>query len=251
MWAGVLTVVFVGTAYLSFSGFVRRGEVTLPSVVGLSLEEGVALLTEVGVGVRHLEDRDRFDEDVMPGAIALQSPRAGTPIKRGRVVDVALSRGRERVVVPDLVGQPMQTVGVNLKASGLVVGRSLQVYTEGGTEGRVVRQEPPAGAQVDPLTAVDLFVRLPEAAESFVMPDLIYRSYGSVRRFFDGRGFRVGSVKFVSYEGAPPGTVLRQFPLPGHRLGRQDVISLVVASGGRLLVDEGDLALGPVGESAR
>ena len=228
-WAGVLLVVFVATAYFSFSGFVRRGEVTLPSVVGLSIAEARSQLSDLEVTVRHRADQDRFDDEVVPGAIVRQSPRVGTPVKRGRVVEVSLSRGRERVVVPDLVDQPMQTVVVNLKAAGLTLGRSLQVYTDGGTEGRVVRQEPVAGSEVDPLSTVDLFVRLPEASESFVMPDLIYREYETVRRFFDARGFRVGSVKFEAYEGAAPGAVLRQFPLPGHRLGRQDVISLVVA----------------------
>ena len=233
LWAGVLLVVFVSAAYLSFNAFVRRGEVTLPSVVGLPQEEGLALLSEVGARVRHREDQDRFDDEVLPGAIVQQRPKAGTPIKRGRVVEIALSRGRQTVVVPDLVDQPMQTVVINLKASGLTLGRSLQVYTGVGTEGRVVRHEPAAGEEVDPLTPVDLFVRLPEASESFVMPELIYRDYESVRHFFDAHGFRVGSVKFESYEGAAPGAVLRQYPLPGHRLGRHDVISLVVAAAGR------------------
>ena len=62
------------------------------------------------------------------------------------------------------------------------------------------------------------------------MPDLVYRSYDRVLNFFESRGFRIGSVKYEPYEGIEPGVVLRQFPLAGHRLARDDVISLVVAS---------------------
>jgi beta-lactam-binding protein with PASTA domain len=62
------------------------------------------------------------------------------------------------------------------------------------------------------------------------MPDLVYRDYEQVRRFFEARGFKLGSVKFEPYENVPAGVVLRQFPLPGHPLARRDVISLVVAS---------------------
>ena len=67
----------------------------------------------------------------------------------------------------------------------------------------------------------------------------VYESYERVRQFFESRGFRVGSVKYEPYEGIEPGVVLRQFPLAGHRLGQQDVISLVVASMGERLVGEG------------
>jgi beta-lactam-binding protein with PASTA domain len=62
------------------------------------------------------------------------------------------------------------------------------------------------------------------------MPDLVYREYEAVRRFFERQSFRLGSVKFESYEGIEAGVVLRQFPLPGHPIRRRDVISLVVTA---------------------
>ena len=64
------------------------------------------------------------------------------------------------------------------------------------------------------------------------MPDLAYRNLESVRHFFERRGFRLGSIKFEPYEGLSPGVILRQYPLPGHLLARQDVISLVVTTDG-------------------
>lgn len=211
----------------------RRGEIAVPGVIGLSLEEAAVVLEETGMRLLWLEERDRFDAEVSPGRIALQDPKSATPAKRGSVVEVGLSLGRELVEVPELVGQSMQTVRVQLGASGLTLGRSFRIFAPDGAEGRVVRQIPQAGAQVVPATPVDLFIRLADSASSFVMPDLIYSDYETVRSFFESRGFRLGSVKYEAYEGAAPGAVLRQHPLPGHRLARRDVISLVVAAGGR------------------
>ena len=233
-WVGLLLGVFVLSANFSFSRFVRRGEVTLPHLTGLSLEEGSARLAEVGVGLIRREERDRFDSEVPPGRVVDQIPKGGTPAKRGSLVEVALSRGRELVEVPDLLGQPMQTVLVHLKASSLTMGRVLRVFATRGEEGKVVRQHPLPGAKVDPMTPVVLFVRVADSDESLVMPDLISRNYEVVRHFFELRDFRVGSIKYEAYEGAAPGTVLRQYPLPGHRLGHRNVISLVVSAGGRL-----------------
>ena len=62
------------------------------------------------------------------------------------------------------------------------------------------------------------------------MPDLVYRDFEATRSFFERRNFRLGSIKFEFYEGISPGVILRQYPLPGHPLRRQDVISLVVAT---------------------
>jgi serine/threonine-protein kinase len=225
---------FVLSAYLAFNGFVRRGEVILPDVVGLSLDEAQSRLASAGVAVNWRRERDRFDSRIDAGKVVLQIPKGGTPAKRRTAVDVALSRGRERIEVPDLTDQSIATVLVRLKAAGLVLGRSFGIFSAGGAEGSVVMQTPAAGTQVDPSTPVDLFVRLTDVSESFVMPDLIYRDYDTVRAFFERKGFRFGSVKYEPYEGASPGIVLRQHPLPGHRLRRRDVISLVVAGGDRL-----------------
>lgn len=233
-WSGVLAAVFVVSSYLAFNAFVRRGEVVLPDVVGLSLDEAQARLDAAGIEMLRLEARDRFHPEIPPGKVALQIPKGGTPAKRRSVVEVALSRGRELVEVPDLVGQPVQSVMVHLRAAGLTLGRSFSVYSPGGSEGAVVVQSPPAGARVDPATPVDLFLRLADGGRSYVMPDLIYRQYEQVRGFFESRGFRLGSVKYESYEGVAPGVVLRQHPLPGHRLRQRDVISLVVAQGQRV-----------------
>jgi len=235
LWVGVLASGFVLTAYLSFNGFVRRGEVVLPDVVGLSLDEAQARLASAGVAVvEWRKERDRYDSKVEAGKVVLQIPKGGTPAKRRGTVEVALSRGPEMIEVPDLVDQSMQTVLVRLKASGLVLGRSFGIFSPGGAEGAVVMQKPSAGAHVDPSTPVDLFLRVGDTGESFVMPDLIYRNYDSVRAFFEAHGFRLGSVKYEPYESAATGAVLRQHPLPGHRLRRRDVISLVVAGGNRI-----------------
>ncbi|HEX2224617.1 MAG TPA: PASTA domain-containing protein, partial [Thermoanaerobaculia bacterium] len=66
--------------------------------------------------------------------------------------------------------------------------------------------------------------------ERWVMPDLVYRDYEDVRRAFEARGFRLGSIKFERYEGVAEGVILRQYPMPGHPVTKRDSISLTVAT---------------------
>ncbi len=229
-YAGVWIAAFVISSYLSFSTFVRRGEIPVPDLRGLSVEEAESLLGANGITLRWREGGDRYDPNVPSGGVLDQTPSAGSHIKKGGVVEAVLSRGRQIVEVPDLAGQALQTAQVNLKAAGLSIGWLARVYAENGEAERIVRQSPLPGEIVDHMASVDLFLSLESSSSAFVMPDLVYRSYDRVRGFFESRGFRIGSVKYEPYEGIEPGVVLRQFPLAGHRLVHRDVISLVVAS---------------------
>ena len=153
-------------------------------------------------------------------------------MKRGAAVEVAVSLGPERLTVPGVEGQALQAAQVELTSAGLGIGRIVNVFSHGVLPGTVVEQAPASDAQVGRGTTVALFLSAASRADSYVMPDLAYRDLEAVRHFFERRGFRLGSIKFEPYEGFSPGVILRQYPLPGHILGRQDVISLVVTTNG-------------------
>ena len=223
-------VVFGGAAYLGFSLFVRSGVTQVPDVSGLSREEAEAALVDSGLVVRWSSEGGRYDETVPADRVLSQSPRASALVKRGSSVELLLSLGPQLVEVPDVRGRALAAARVILGAAGLAPGRTANVYSAVGAPGTVVEQWPQPGARVGRTEAVELYLALDNVGEVFVMPDLVYRDVDAVRAFFERRGFRLGSVKFEPYDSVTPGIVLRQFPLPGHPLGRRDVISLVVAS---------------------
>lgn len=228
-YAGAVLLVFIAAGYASFNQFVRSGVTAVPEVVGMTEAQAAAALADAGLELRLAKDR-RFDETIPEGHVIQQDPSDGSVVKQGSSVEAIVSLGQQLVEVPDLAGQALQAAQVTLHAAGLALGRTAGVYSATGVPGTVVDQSPRPGARVGTAQAVDLFLCLEGRAETFVMPDLVYRNFDGVRGFFERRGFRLGSVKFESYEGISPGVVLRQFPPPGHPLRRQDVISLVVAT---------------------
>lgn len=222
-------MLFVVSGYTAFSAFVRSGVTPVPELAGLTEVEAEASLRDAGLDVRIDEGAERYDDTIEAGLVLSQSPGDGTLVKRGSTVNVVLSRGPQRVRVPDVTGQALQAAQVTLAAAGLSVGPTASVYSEGVAPGLVVDQAPPPGAEVARNDDVTLFLCREARTATFLMPDLAYREYDGVRRFFERRGFRLGSVKFEPYAGIRTGVVLRQYPLPGHPLRRRDVISLVVS----------------------
>lgn len=230
-YALVLLFAFTFAAYHAFNLFVRRGVTSVPDVAGRSEAQARALLADAGL-VMEADREGQFDAVVPQNHVLSQNPRAGSLVKHRSRVHVVFSLGPQQISVPDVRGKAVQASRVTLNAAGLRVGRMAWIYSSSGQPGTVVDQYPIGGSKAGGSEGVDLFVCQQNVAETYLMPDLLYRNAEQVRQFFEVHGFHIGSVKFESYEGAPDGTILRQLPLAGHPLQAEDVISLVVAASG-------------------
>jgi beta-lactam-binding protein with PASTA domain len=229
-YALLVCVIFGLAAYTSFSVFVRSGATTVPSVEGLSQTDAANLLADQGL-VLHSSESGRYDDKVPAGLVARQSPDAKSFVKRGSMVNVVLSLGPRRVAVPDLRGKTLPGAQAGISGTGLALGRilgALALHSE--APGTVIEQDPDPNAAVPPATGVDLLLAMAVPSERYVMPDLVYRNYDQVRPSFEQRGFKFGNVKYERYEGVAAGVILRQFPLPGFPVSREDAVSLVVAT---------------------
>jgi beta-lactam-binding protein with PASTA domain len=229
-YALLVLVVFLAAGYQAFSFFVRSGVMTVPDVTGMSRAEAADSLADLGLTLRRADGSGRYDDRIAAGRVVRQSPDAHTVVKRGSSVEVVLSLGPRRVKVPGLAGKALPAAQVTLSAIGLEVGSILGAFDVLRPPGSVVEQDPDAGEEVPPASPVNLLLAMATPGRRYVMPDLVYRHYDPVRQFFEGRGFRFGSVKFERYEGVAAGVILRQYPLPGHPLTANDPVSLVVAT---------------------
>lgn len=228
-YLGMLGVVFALVGYVAFSLFVRGGVTATPDLAGLSQDEATALLADQGLRPVW-DDHPRFDEKVPKDHVVLQTPRAGVYVKRNTEVSLTVSKGPRRIEVPDLAGQAIQAAQVSLAAANLTIGQTFDVYSQQGQSGLVVSQSPAPGTRVEVDAAIDLFIATENTSQTYIMPDLVRRNYDEVRSFFERRGFRIGRVSYETYDGVASGTILRQFPLAGHPLHRDDVISLGVVA---------------------
>lgn len=228
---GVMLLLVFGLAgYTSFSLFVRSGVTTVPPVEGLAQADAAARLADQGLRLRGVENEGRYSEKVPAGKILRQSPDARTLVKRGSGVTVILSRGPQRVDVPEVASRPLPAAQAALAGSGLTVGQILGAYSTTLPTGSVVTTDPAPGSTIPPSTQVNVLVALSVTDERYLMPDLVYHDYEGIRAYFEQHGFHFGSVKYERYEGVQAGVILRQFPQAGHPVAKEDNISLVVAT---------------------
>ena len=138
------------------------------------------------------------------------------------------SLGNERVEIPDLYGESLQSALRGLEQIGLPAGARIEVNGHAGPD-QVIATGPPVASEGAPGTDVDLLVNSSPRDDLWVMPSLVSRNIGLIRRFCAAHGLRLGQIHEVAYPGLSAGLVLRQYPPAGSPLSRSDIISVWVS----------------------
>jgi serine/threonine-protein kinase len=226
---------FVGVVvfnYLVMPSLIGHGaEVQVPDLIGRTLEQAAAILQEEGLELGGREPR--FSSVYPDGFVVDQSPEPLAKVKAGHAIQVAISFGREGLVIPDLRGEPYREAQVSLSRTGLRLGRQAHTHHEQVAKDRIVTSAPEAGTLVAPGTAVDLLVSLGPRPVSFLVPELRGRQLTDVRAFFERSGIRLVAVPAEGDYSAPPGEIVGQRPAAGGRIRPQDVIEVDVSASGR------------------
>ena len=227
----VIAVVFVATFaaffWLALVRTVHRGTLTVPNLVGASVERAQKLGHDRGLVVR-VASPGVFSPSVPPGTIASQEPQPGFHVKSGATITVRLSLGSERVTVPQLTGNSLQAAISLLDSEGLHPGRRVTVRGQAAADS-VLASRPSSGTAVAPGSEVDLLLNVAPKQRLWVTPSFLSSSLDRVREFCRRHRFRIGQVHRVGYPGLAPGTILRQYPPAGSPLSRSDIIALWVS----------------------
>ncbi|HHU81890.1 MAG TPA: Stk1 family PASTA domain-containing Ser/Thr kinase [Firmicutes bacterium] len=212
-WGWVVITVFAALLLfgVSFLFFIPSQPVTkVPDLTGLTLVEAKSQAGESGLGVKAV--RHDYSEEVPLGHIITQDPKPGRSLRRGRDIEVVLSRGKEMVLVPDLSGKTRIEAEIILEDARLKLG---DIYHEPSNEvprGLVVRQKPAPNLQIERGATVDLY--LSRGQDYVEMPNFIGRPLVEVQAELASLGL-VSNLVTEKYSVYPRGQILDHQPPPG------------------------------------
>jgi len=225
-----LIVGALGATFLIFFGIsmrmaLRAREVEVPVLVGLTVNDATEKLAPLGLGLR-VEENRRTDPKVPLGHVMQQEPDAGMRARRQRTIRVWVSSGPRVTTVPALVGQTERTARIRLEQDGVEIGTLSEIRSADYPADAVVAQNPPPASRAP---EVSLLLNRGEQATTYVMPDVIGMDGDLAAEAMRSRGFRVTIVGTQTVPGIPVGTIVRQQPAGGYKVGASDPISLEVS----------------------
>ena len=128
----------------------------MPEVVGITVDNARAQLELLGVDVEEIE---QWSETVAAGIVMGQEPPPETLVESGSTVRLIVSKGVDRVQVPDVRNQLFAFAQQNLAASGLRGIEGIKLTNDTGACGTVASQDPQPGIEVERNHEVKLNIR--------------------------------------------------------------------------------------------
>jgi eukaryotic-like serine/threonine-protein kinase len=226
-----------GTVALTVSG--GKPKLGVPNVVGLPVAKAVKKLKAAGLG---------FDQRVVfasapPGRVTAQRPAAGAAVKKGSTVTLTVSKGPQRVAVPNVVGRRRDDAIARLRSAGLHA--AVFSVPSSSPRGFVVAQNPQPDAKAPKGSPVRINVSQggPAATTpttggttptttttvSAKVPRVVGLSQTAAQRRLKAAGFRARTAYVASAK--PAGTVVAQRPAPGTSLRRGAAVQINVSTG--------------------
>ena len=212
-----------GLTAIAFGSATAPTDVVLvPDVRELSVTEAARAMTENGL---NLIVGDSLPNQAVPaGAILTQAPLPGQEVSPGTEVEVIISTGELRPVVPEVTGMSLSMATRALEAAGFVI--LIEEAPGEGQPGAVLTVDPPAGT---PLSLPDtILVRVGARPPFVLMPNLLGLQEDAARSELEALGLGVADILYENSETVSPYQVIEQVPAPGDSIAPGDPVRLHV-----------------------
>jgi serine/threonine-protein kinase len=197
-----------------------KPQVTVPSVVGESLQNAVAELTHAGLDAQVVEVNSDKDEGTVTG----QNPDGGTVVVEGTQVRINVSKGPKPLTVPNVVNLPYDQAAAELQRIGFEVSR-IDVDSELAA-GVVTAQDPNGGSQASRGSSVTLSVS--KGPSTSAVPDVTGQDYAIAQTTLENAGFRTRFVYEDTTDQTMDGIVVSQDPIGGSQEKKNTLVTLFV-----------------------
>jgi len=228
-WPWIIGAVLLLAAGLGLAwalgAFESTEMVTVPGVVGLTLEEASELIESAELTVGPITERT--DEEVAAGLVIEQSPAEGAEAPAGSEVSLVISLGPDVREVPDLVGST-ESEAIRLINAADLRPDIQREFNSDVPDGQVFRQSPEPGEKVPPETVVTIIVS--RGTQLVRVPDVVGQTRANATNTLQGAGFRVNVVEEF-HDSVAAGNVISQSPEGGVSLDAGATVTIRVSKG--------------------
>ncbi|MGH2955395.1 MAG: Stk1 family PASTA domain-containing Ser/Thr kinase [Solirubrobacterales bacterium] len=205
------------TVTLTVSSGPRTVEV--PDLSGQTEPQATEALEELGLQVT---PGFAFSDTVPADRVIGTEPAAGTLIQTGQPVQLLISRGSNKVEVPDVVGLDDEAA-LNALQSAELVGTPVSRESD-EPAGEVLAQSPTAGQMVERGSTVTVFV----STGAVNVPGVVGQPRRAAVTALKRAGFSPAVTEEPTSDPAQVGRVIAQFPPGGSRGQRGDTVTITV-----------------------
>jgi len=202
----------------------RRGDVEVPSINGVSVEQARDLLRARDLLLTLQAERP--DPAVPAGKVAGQVPLAGSRTPRGAAIQAFVSTGASAVAIPTLAGARPDDAVEQLRNRKLAAGHRRDEASDTIAAGLVIGTDPPAGRSVAPETDVTLIVSTGRALKP--VPKVLGLRLSKAKKALEEAGFKLGTTRTGSSDNYDDEVIIKQDPAENAQAAPGSPVNLVI-----------------------
>lgn len=205
----------------------RNDIITVPNVENLNAEDAKEAIIKSGLIVQGISEQ--FNDKIPAGVVITQLPFGGTKVKEGRRIYLTVSKGKETLRMPFLVGKPIREARVELIRLGLSNLTERYEFNESVSENYVVSQNYPSGQIINPLDPI-ILVMSKGSSSALVVPSIMDLTREDAEKLLAQFDLIIGDIIFQKNETYDPGYIIEQFPSAGTKVAPNTKINVTISN---------------------
>jgi serine/threonine-protein kinase len=220
----LIVLLIIGASWYRISG--PGNKIAIPSLAGMSQTQAATAVAELGLKIGEVQEV--FSEDVPKGKVITSDPAGGGRVEVAGEVLLLVSKGKDRIEVPELVGLTVEEAAAALKSKNLKVGRVSEKFSDTFEAGLLINGNPVSGTPVRKDSSVDLIIS--KGLEQVELTNFQGKTSDQAQSELTSAGLIVNS-KYEYSDSIPIGTVISQTPSDVTSVGKGEKIELVISKG--------------------
>lgn len=206
--------------------------IQVPNIVNTEINSASQILSNFSL---KLEISGKINDDNFPANYIIeQNPSQNTKVIKGSTIYVKINEISQKnfITIPNFIGLEIEEVKKIVKSLNLDVGLINEEFNDFFPKGKVIRQYPDAGAQVELDSKINLTIS--NDKQLIIIPDVKGYDFISAKNSIEALGLIINVKKFTNLD-AQPGTVLGTEPIEGSSVEKNSIVNIIISTKEQLL----------------
>lgn len=226
----IIALVILGALVFGAYSILTAGRITVPSLAGMTQKEATQTLADIGLMAEIGEEV--FSEDIPTGKIISSDPAGGGKITQAGTVKLIISKGKERILIPNLIGKTPDIASQELAALGIKIGDISEIFSDQAEKGFVANLDPKVGSEVKRNSLVNIFVS--KGMEQVALLSYVGKGGEQALSELTEAGFDVAPAYKFS-DTILPGLVISQAPESSASISKGSKVVLNISKGSEFI----------------
>jgi serine/threonine-protein kinase len=169
-------------------------EVEVPNLVNMTFDDARKALNDKGLYIE--EDGYRYSNIIENGNIIEQSEEPGELLKEGFTIKVIISKGKNMIIMPNLLQKDITEAEIVMENMELVIG-TIDYVANDLPKGYIISQNPSEGAEIEVGQVVNLVISQGNSLDEYLMPSLIGLDFDAALDRFNGKNIYLNVLDYV------------------------------------------------------